>query len=987
MTQRTQIDNPYTFEFKPTPFERLMQNRILKVLVICSSYDYFMLEEDGRIDEQIFNEYVKLNLRYPPQFIQVQSSTEAFSVLDSENIDLVITMLSAIDIDSFELAKLIKKQYPFKPIILLTPFSREVSVRMQKHDLSAIDYVFSWLGHTDLLLAIIKLVEDKMNVDFDTQQGVQTIMLVEDSVRFYSSYLPNIYKIIFTQSLSFMTEGLNEHQRMLRMRGRPKILLARNFNEAISMYYKYKHSLLGVISDISYKKDGVKNPFAGIELARLIKDDDQYMPVLLQSSDAGNSKIAKEYKVGFLHKYSQTLLFELKKFITEYFAFGDFVFTNLQTGAEIARATDLKSLSVAIQEVPNDVLAYYTKRSLISKWLNARALFPLATFLREHGDNLFQDINQIRQFITQAISRYRILKSRGIIAKFYRDKYDESFIFARIGDGNIGGKARGLAFLDMIIKKHNLDKKYENTYITIPRTVVVSSEIFDIFMTENNLYPLALSNADDEEILKTFVECPLPGWVYDELDAFLAITGNPVAVRSSSLLEDSHYQPFAGVYSTYMIPNSSSDYLLNLKHLGQAIKCVYASAFFQSTKAYMAATANVIDEEKMSIVLQEVCGTRHNNRFYPTFSGVARSVNFYPIAPEQPEHGIVNIALGMGKQIVEGGKSLRFSPKFPNKILQLSTAKLALTETQTTFKAIDLSPEHFIPSVDEGINYLTLRIKDAEADNTLTHLISTYDYNNDTLVDGANYEGKKIITFANILKYNKFPLSSIMCDLLKLFETEMRNPVEIEFAVDLNQKSGIPVLFNLLQIRPIVDTDQVLDEEISLVEQENTIITSQMVMGNGIINDIFDIVYIKPETFNAANNLKVVQSIEQINKWFVENNKYYVLVGPGRWGSSDHWLGIPVKWAQISMARVIVESNLENYRIDPSQGTHFFQNLTAFRVGYFTINSAINNGFIDLEYLNNCTAIYEDDYLRHVRFNKQITVKIDGRKNLGVVIK
>lgn len=980
--------NPYDFNFIQTPFNELMKRRIAKVLVICSSYDYFILEEDGRIDEQIFNEYVSLNLRYPPQFIQVPSSTEAFKVLKKENIDLVITMLSAVDVDSFELANQIKEKYPEKPIVILTPFSREVSMRIKKHDLSSIDYVFSWLGNADILLAIIKLIEDKNNVDNDVKQGVQTILMVEDSVRFYSSYLPTIYKIIFTQSLSFMTEGLNEHQRMLRMRGRPKIILARNYNEAIQYYEKYKSNLLGVISDISYKRDGLKDKFAGISLARQIKSDDRRVPILLQSSDRKNERFAKEIRVGFLDKYSKNLLNELRYFIKRYFAFGDFIFIDPKhKNSTVGRASDLKSLQRILHEIPDDSLDYHTSRYHISKWLNARALFPLAKYLKAHSHEDFEDISEVRDFICKAISRYRTMKSRGIIAKFYREKYDESLIFTRIGDGSLGGKARGLAFLDSIIKRHKLEKEFDDVLLTIPKTIVISSDAFDEFMIMNDLFSIALSDTSDQEVLNAFINANLPNWLIKDLDAVLNTIKNPIAVRSSSILEDSHYQPFAGVYSTYMIPNSSNKNEINRLQLEQAIKSVYASVYYKETKAYMHATSNVIDEEKMSIVLQEVCGTKYNDRFYPTFSGVARSVNFYPIHPEKTNEGVVNIALGLGKQIVEGGKSLRFSPRYPKRILQLTSPSMALKETQKHFKALDLNPDNFNPSKDEGINILNLRIKEAEKDKSIKDIASTYDFSNDMLVEGTMYEGKKLITFSNVLKYNTFPLADIMLRLLNLFEQEMNNPIEIEFAVNLKAPKNERKLFNLLQIRPIVDTDQSLEEDISNIDAQETIINSNSVLGNGTINDVTDIIYLKPEVFDASNNQKIVPIIEKLNKKFVDENKYYVLVGPGRWGSSDHWLGVPVKWAQISNARLIVESNLEEYRIDPSQGTHFFQNLTSFRVGYFTVNSYINDGFFDVKYLNKINPTYEDQYLRHVKFHDALSIKIDGKKNIGIVLK
>lgn len=976
------------FYFNDTSFNVLMKKRIYHVLLIASAYDTFILEDDGRIDEQIFNEYVSLNLRYPPQFIQASSQEEAFELLESENIDLIITMLSAEKRDTFDLASNIKIQYPEIPIVVLTPFSREVSLKIDQADLSSIDYIFCWLGNADILLAIIKLIEDKMNVESDVENiGVQTILLVEDSIRFYSSYLPNIFKIIFKQSKKFMTEGLNEHQQMLRMRGRPKILLATNYEEAVEFYDKYKKNMLGIISDMAYKREGVLDKQAGIKLYEKVKKDDKYMPLLLQSSDGENAKLAKKLKVGFINKNSKTLSIELRNFIRKYFAFGDFIFKDPDTGREIARANDLKALQEIIFPIPDKSLEYHVKRNHLSKWMRARALFPLAELIMGLKLEDFDDIDAIKRFIFDAIGSFRLNKARGVIAEFYRDRFDEYLTFTRIGEGSIGGKARGLAFLDSLIKRNQLYDKYNGMVITIPRTVVLGTDVFDEFMEENDLHKFALSDLTDEEILKHFIAARLPFSIHEDLYTFISYIKNPIAIRSSSLLEDSHYQPFAGIYSTYMIPNVMDDDRMMINLLGDAIKSVYASAFYKDSKSYMAATLNVIDEEKMGIVLQEVCGKKYGDRFYPTISGVARSINFYPIEPEKPEDGIVNIGLGLGKHIVDGGENLRFSPKFPKKILQTSSPEMTLRQSQKTFFALDLNPKSFKPSTDDSHNLLKLRITEAEKDGSIKHIASTYDFQNEMIRDGINYEGKKLITFSNILKHNTFPLAEILDDVLKIGQNEMGRPIEIEFAVELNLKNGKPKIFNLLQIRPIVDNDQGILEDLSHIDPKETIILANSALGNGIIDHIVDFVYVKPESFDAANNQEIANEVEKLNQQFVEKNKHYILVGPGRWGSSDPWLGIPVKWSQISAARVIVESGLKDYQIDPSQGTHFFQNLTSFRVGYFTINPFRNDGFYDLEFLEKQEAVFENEFLRHIRFKKPVIVKIDGRKNKGVILK
>ncbi len=976
------------YDFTDTSFDLLMQKRIHRVLVICSNYDNYMLEEDGRIDEQIFNEYASLNLRYPPTFVQTDNADDAFRILQDGNIDLVISMLSLKGTDVFALAKRIKSVYENIPIVVLTYFSREVSLRLEGEDLSAIDYVFCWLGDASLILAIIKLIEDKMNADYDIENiGVQAIILVENSIRYISLYLPNIYKIVLLQSLDFQREALNEHQRMLKMRGRPKILLANNFNDALTLYNKYKYNVLGVISDISYKRDNIPDENAGIELCKVVMADDDKVPFLIQSSSLIHKKAAEELGAGFINKYSKSLSLELRNFIIQNLAFGPFVFRNPDTLEPIAIATDLQSLQQKLLTIPDNTLAYHATRNHFSKWLNARALFPVAQMFKYIRQEDFETKDEMRRFLYVAISSFRLGKGRGVIAKFDKTSFDEYQIFSRIGEGSIGGKARGLAFINSIIKNNKLFNKFPNTLITIPRTVVLSTDIFDEFMDHNHLYSVALSDLSDDEILNRFINADLPGHIYQDFYAFLAVSRNyPIAVRSSSKLEDSHYQPFAGVYSTYMIPRIPDNKQM-VKMLSDAIKEVYASVYYKASKAYMTATANVIDEEKMGIILQEVCGNRHGEIFYPTLSGVARSINYYPIGSEKAEDGIVNIAFGLGKLIVEGGLSLRFSPRYAKKILQLSSPETALRDTQKEFCALDLNTGSFVPSTDDGVNILRIDIKDMHNDTALKYVASTYDMNNNILRDGIIQSGKRIITFSSILQHKTFPLADILNTLLEIGQREMNNPVEIEFAANLETPAGTPKIFNFLQIRPIVHTEETYNINLDHIKTKDTIVFSDSALGNGVFKGIHDLVYIKPESFNAANNKSVAVEIEKINARFIKQGLGYILIGPGRWGSTDPWLGIPVKWPQISGARIIVESGLKTYRIDPSQGTHFFQNLTSFRVGYFTINPYINEGYYDVDFLNNLKGIYEDSFIRHVRFEDALEIMIDGKKHRGVILK
>ena len=981
--------NSFQLDIYDTSFDKLMQKRIYKVLLICSSYDAFLLEEDGRIDEQIFNEYVSLNLRYPPVFIQAHSAREVLKILQEEHIDLIISMLNVGEIDTFRLAEMIKQRYPSIPIVVLTPFSREVSMRLQNEDLSAIDYVFCWLGNADLLLAIIKLIEDKMNADHDILQiGVQAIILVEDSVRYYSSFLPNIYKIIFRQARMFMTEALNEHHRMLRMRGRPKILLATTYDEAIEIYNKYKSNVLGVISDISYKVNNKRDHVtkAGLQLCKQIKAEDPNIPFLLQSSELSNKVFADELCVGFLHKYSKTFSLELRNYIVNNFGFGDFIFRDPDTFAEIARASDLSQLQKLILTIPDRSLVYHSSRNDISKWLNARAIFSIAQLFKPMRLKDFKSIEDARKFIYYAISAYRLSKGRSIIAKFDRDTFDEYKFFSRIGDGSIGGKARGLAFVNQIIRKHNLFNKFENTIITIPRTVVLSTDIFDEFMESNNLYDIALQDLADEVILEAFVKAKLPERIKIDLRKVISVFQRPLAVRSSSKLEDSHYQPFAGIYSTYMVPHSDNqDFMLQL--LIKAIKAVYASVFYKASKAYMNATQNIIDEEKMGVVIQEVCGNQYGNMYLPTLSGVARSINFYPIGSEKTEDGIVSIGFGLGKLIVDGGVALRFSPKYPKKILQISSVEMALRQTQKNFYALNVDPASFDPKVDDSLNLFNLDIKEAASIPDFQFVTSTYDMHSGTLRDGYYDEGLKLVTFAPILKHDTFPLAKIVSELLKIGEHEMNNHIEIEFAADLNSQSGMPRLFNFLQIRPIVESDQSELVQWDEIDIQKALLYSTSALGHGKVKDIYDFIYIKPDSFNPAKTKEIAQELDELNSKFIDWQRNYVLVGPGRWGSSDPWLGIPIKWSQISQARVIVEAGLENFRVDPSQGTHFFQNLTSFRVAYLTVNPYLNDGIYDVNYLNSLPAWHETKFLRCVKFNHPLTIQVDAKTNQGVILK
>lgn len=978
---------------RDTPFADLMNKRIYNVLLIATKYDAFMLEDDGRVDEQIFNEYTSLSLRYPPRFTQVTTEEEALAELADRNFELIIVMPNMDNRDIFSDAKDIKQKYPHIPIVVLTPFSREVTKRVEGEDLSSIDYVFSWLGNAELLLAIIKLIEDKWNAPNDSASvGVQIILLVEDSVRFYSSALPHLYRFVLEQSREFSKEALNDHLKTMRMRGRPKIMLARTYEEAKEIYETYRNNILGIVSDMSFKAEGKKDPMAGYRFGRYIKSADPQVPLILESSEEANSTYAEVLEASFISKNSKSYPQDLRRQITERFGFGDFIIINPQTGEEIMRIKDLKDLQRKLYDIPDDSLRYHLAHNHFSRFFFSRAMFPPALILKKVDVCEYDHMSEARQLIADCIVGYRRMKNAGVVAIYRKERFDEYSNFARIGNGSLGGKGRGLAFMGTMVQRYP-KLEYENFTVNIPKTVVICTDIFDEFMETNNLYPIALSDASDEEILHAFEAACLPERVLEDLMALFEVVKNPIAVRSSSLLEDSHYQPFAGIYKTYMIPRVSEKEAM-LRLLRSAIKAVYASVFYRDSKDYLTATQNLIDQEKMAIVLQEVVGTAYytpaegmrpaSSLFYPTLSGVARSLNFYPIGDERAEDGIANVAFGLGKYIVDGGQTLRFSPAHPHHILQLSTTDLALRETQRQFCALDLDNMADTFETDDAFNLRTLLVREAESHGSLRYAVSTYDPYDQIIREGYYSGGRKIISYANILQHDLFPLADTIRRLLHIGRQEIGRPVEIEFAMNID---GTRARFYLLQIRPIVDSKDTVEEDLSRIPPADTVVMTQRALGNGIVLDVCDIIYVKTGNFSAANNPAVARELEKLNRRLLEEGRNYILIGPGRWGSSDPWLGVPVKWPHIAGARVIIECGLDNYRIDPSQGTHFFQNLTSFGVGYFTINPYCHDGFFDETWLADQPAETESEYIRHIHRDKPFVIKMDGRHARGVIMK
>ena len=981
------------FILKDVSFVNLMTRRIFNVLIVANPYDAFILEDDGRVDEKIFNEYTELGIRYPPTFTQVSTTEEAEQVMKSTSIDLVICMPGNADNDAFSVARDVKAKFPEVPCVVLTPFSHGITRRIENEDMSVFDYIFCWLGNTNLILSIIKLIEDKMNIEHDIKEaGVQMIMLVEDNIRFYSSVLPNLYNYILAQSQRFATEALNPHSATMRMRGRPKVVLARNYEEAMQLYEKYHDNTLGVISDCRFPMKGgdrdahvlEKDPEAGFKLLEEIRRRDEYLPLIMESSETENRERALAEGFKFVDKNSKKMNIDLRHILEEHFGFGDFIFRDPVTREEIRRISNLKELQDNIFTIPNDSMLFHISRNHVSRWLSARAIFPVSAFLKTVTWHKLQDVDAHRKIIFDAIVQYRHMKNQGVVALFRRDRFDSYSHFARIGDGSLGGKGRGLAFLDNIVKRHPEFNQFENAKVMIPKTVVLCTDVFDEFMESNNLYHIALSDAPDEEILRHFLRAQLPDAYIADFFTFFEATKSPIAIRSSSLLEDSHYQPFAGIYSTYMIPYLEDKYQM-LQMLAAAIKSVYASVYYRDSKSYMTATSNVIDQEKMAVILQEVVGKQYGSHFYPNISGVLRSLNYYPVGDETSEEGIASLALGLGKYIVDGGLTLRVSPYHPTQIMQMSDMEIALKETQTKFYALDMDNVSHEFKVDDGFNILKLKVKEADKDGSLRYIASTYDPYAQMIRDGYYDGGRKIISMNGVLQHGIFPLPEILQMSMKYGAESMRRPVEIEFACNVNDdRTGE---FYLLQIRPIVDSKQVLDEDLGSIPDDKCLLRSHNSLGHGISEDVVDVVYVKAdEDFSAINNPAIADDIERINRKFLDEGKNYVLIGPGRWGSSDYWLGIPVKWPHISAARVIVEAALKNYHVDPSQGTHFFQNLTSFGVGYFTVNAYSGDGVYQQSLLDSMPAVEETQYVRHVRFDRPLKIMMDGMSQEGVVL-
>ena len=971
-------------------YTHLMTKRIRRMLLVCNNYDSFVLEEDGRIEVQIAEEYQQLNLSNPPSIVRAATMAEALKMIqEGEHFDLIITMYNLGHSDVFEFGHDVKSLLPDVPIVLLTSFSKEVYQRILQQSADSIDYIFCWNNSPDLIIAIIKLLEDKLNAAHDIlTEGVQAILLVEDSIRYYSTYLPLLYTLVLKQNSAAIRDALNEKQQVLRKRARPKVLMATCYDEAVELYNRYKNNILGVISDVGFVIHKGDDPYtekldAGIDLCHLIRTDNPTMPFILQSSQESMRAVAKQLHVGFVVKTSKTLTHELSEYIEREFGFGDFVVTDPKTHQEIARASDLEGFERILATIPSKLFRTLSDNNYLSKWLFARGMFDVAHVVRPFLIKDDNDIENIRAINIRTIHEFRIKQALGVVARFNPETYNDTIWFARLGNGSLGGKARGLAFLNHILHQYDLYDQWSDVRVLVPRTLVITTEYFDQFIRQNGLTYVINADLSDEEILSEFVSSTLPQELTDALRKFIQVVHKPLAVRSSSKLEDSYYQPFAGVYSTYLIPHTDNEDQ-QLRLLSKAIKSVYASVYYASSRGYITATANVLSEEKMAIVLQEICGSEDGEYYYPTLSGVARSVNYYPVGHEKTEDGIIKLAFGLGKAVVDGEEVLRFSPAYPQHALQLSTPELTMQETQKNFFVLNLQPEKFKTSTDDGINLERLRIGENDV-RGLRHVVSTYDIENLRMVDSPAPKGPKYITFAQMLKFKTFPVADIGKRLLKIAKDEMKCDVELEFAADIDTENGI-ALFNVLQIRPISSDALSAEVDWSAIDEEHPLITSESALGTGYINDVKDIIYLRPEAFDALHTNEMAAEVSQLNKRFQAEGKNYVLIGYGRWGSCISSLGVPVKWSDISEAKAIVECTLPFFRIDPSQGTHFFQNLTSFNVGYVHVDAiAHTEDCFDVAQLEALPAEYESQYIRWIHSQQPLKIIIDGKNSKALI--
>lgn len=954
------------------------------ILLVSSIFDFYLFEEEGLLYEQIHIEYQGLQLSHTPEFTRVASGKEALELLaDPERrFDLVITTLHIDDTTPLRLAREIRAGGGKMPIVLLAYDKRELTDLVTHHGTADFNRVFIWQGDFRLLIAIIKNLEDELNAPDDTKQfGVQCILLNEDSIRYTSFFLPLLYAEVIGHSQRLMAEGLNAAHRALRMRARPKILVSSTWEEAMRCLEQYKDHVIGVITDAGFRRGGVHDAKAGIAFTREVKARFWDIPVLLQSTNPALAREAEAAGAAFLAKGSPRFRENMGRFLRDYFAFGDFVF-RLPDGTEVARATDLQSLEEQLRLVPEESVRYHASRNDFSNWFKARTEFDLASRLRPRTVSDYSSIEEMRQSIIRQLHEHRASRQRGLLTEFSKNTFDPANSFARTGLGSIGGKARGLAFLNTLLSMENLRTRFPGLEIDVPVGLVLATDVFDRFLRDNDLQSFAMAASTDEEIMERFVAAEhFPRETVDRLTELLEAIHEPLAVRSSSLLEDTQFHPFAGVYRTYMIPNSNADIAVRLGELLTAIKRVYASTFYRAAREYITVTSLRMEDEKMAVIVQRMVGAAHGQRFYPEISGVARSWNFYPVGPQKPEDGIVSVALGLGKTIVDGGATVRFCPKSPDQLQEF------LRETQQSFYALAMDDGRALsnaPSSIEDERILSFDLRAAEVDGTLQWVASTYSAENDALYDGISRAGTRVITFAQILRHRLIPLPEALEALCSIGARGIGTPVEIEFAADL---SGETRKLGVLQMRPLVLSREMDELNIADVPRPQLLCSSDQVLGHGVIRDLRDIVVVGIDTFERSRSHDAAREVAKINARLIAERRSYLLIGPGRWGSLDPLLGIPVRWDQICGASAIVEAGFRDLSIDPSQGSHFFQNLTAFQVGYFSVSPRVRNSFVDWEWLAAQRAIHETPRVRHIRLGHGVTVKVNGRERKGVIVK
>ncbi len=967
-------------------FQNLMRYRVREILLVSSLYDSFILEEEGQLFDMIQSQYSALNLSQAPSLTRVSNAREALKIAsDGRRFDLIITTPNISDMSASDFAHEIMNRGHAIPVVLLTYDNRELADMAAHYDISVFEKVFIWQGDHRILVSIVKYIEDKMNIDHDTKTaGVQSIILIEDNVFFYSSYLPLIYTELVKHSQSLISEGINISHKMLRMRARPKIMLCSTYDEAWDYFRRYEDCVIGVISDIEFPRKGKMDSEAGIRFARQIKKSHFDIPVLLQSDSEDCREIAEEMEVSFLMKTSTTLLRDLKEFMRHNMSFGDFVF-RLPSGEEVDRAGDLRSLERMLHTISDECLLYHAERNHFSNWFKARTEFWLAHNLRPKKPTDYDSADSMRRHLITSLQDFRKQQYLGSIADFNPQTFDTSSGFSRIGSGSLGGKARGLGFANTLINSFKISNRFRDISIFVPPSVVLATDLFDQFIESNNLRDFATLEMDDDAITERFLLAPLSKDIVVHLKSFLDMIRYPLAVRSSSLLEDSRYLPFAGIYNTVMLPNSHSDPDVRLMELLDAIRRVYASTYYRHAKNYLKSTPYRLEEEKMAVIIQKLIGSKYADRFYPTISGVVRSHNFYPLPPMTPSDGVASVGLGLGRTVVEGGETVRFCPRYPKHLSQFSSVKDTLNYSQKKFWAVKLESPDDSSDHSRVMDLQQYELATAEEDGSLAAVGSTYSSENDNIVTGISRPGIRLVTLAPILKDSLIPLPEVLDLVSDMGAWGMNSPVEIEFAVNMATPPGTPKEFAFLQLRPMVRNHEMEELAVDHVATESLICRSAQVLGNGMINEIYDIIVIDQDRYERSMSREVAQEISSMNADLVGRKVPYLLIGVGRWGSADPWLGIPVTWDEISGARAIVETSFKDFKVTPSQGTHFFQNITSFRIGYFTVNETNEGDFIDWNWLSRRKEVSKGRFTRHLHFDEPIVIKMNGHSNKGII--